>query len=175
MQIQFPFKDQYDRDRTARRLAMKTALEEYYRNEENFCVVKVSDDEAAAFPDGGYWARCTSWAVYVRRLEGERAKLYGFDSDENPDSEIAQRCGGHDFAVVADRFLVDGWVVNVEGMSKHAVFDLRDPADMPIVHELYGDPAIWLEEYRSFELEQSVDAETAEERARAMKGVILRT
>lgn len=181
VQLQFAFKDEYDREQTARvleivarGLPMKTELDGYYGNEENFRVTK-EGDTAAAFPDGNPWAICTSWAVYVRRIEGERARLFGFDSDENPASEIAQRCGGHDFAVVDGRFIVDGWVANVEGMSKQAVFDLCDPADIGDVHKLYGDPGIWMEGYRSIELEEHVDAETPAERERAMKGVLPRT
>jgi hypothetical protein len=174
IQIQFPFKDEFDRMVVASGRAMKAELEKYYGNEENFCVTKVGDNPAK-FPDGSPWAECTSWAIYVRRNEGKRAKIYGFDSDENPDSEIAQLCGGHDFAVVADRFIVDGWVVNVEGMSKHAVFDLRDPADRPIIHRLYGDPVVWLECFRREDLEEIADEETPVQRARAMAGVAPRT
>jgi hypothetical protein len=62
-------------------------------------------------------------------------------------------------------------VVNVEGMSKQAVFDIYDPADIPEIHRLYGDPVIWLEKYQAAGHEQLIDMETAEERALAMKGV----
>jgi hypothetical protein len=180
VQMQFAFKDVYDRERTARileivasGLQMKTELEKYYSNEENFRVTK-EGDTAATFPDGNAWAECTSWAVYVRRIEGKSAKLYGFDSDENPDSEIAKICGGHDFAVVDNRFLVDGWAVNVEGMSKRAVFDLYDLVDIPEIHRLYGDPIVWLASYRSEDAEEAVDQEPTESRIRAMRGVVPR-
>lgn len=182
VQMQFSFKDEYDREQTARILEvvesgreMKMELERYYGNERNFCLTKKGDGCAAEFPDGNCWAECTSWAMYVRRMERQRAKLYGFDSDENPDSEIAQLCGGHDFAVVDGRFIVDGWVANVEGMSKQAIFDLRDPADVADIHELYGDTALWIDKYRNIELEEFIDAETPAERDRAMKGVVPRT
>jgi hypothetical protein len=181
VQMQFPFKDEYEFAETARTLErvengreMKIELERYYGDEGNFCVTKKGDNCATEFPDGNCWADCTSWAIYVRRIEKQRAKLYGFDSDENPESEIAQCCGGHDFAVVDDRFLVDGWVVNVEGLSERAVFDMHDAADMPEVHRLYGDLATWLDEYRQVRIEQLVDAEGSAERMRAMKGVIPR-
>jgi hypothetical protein len=105
---------------------------------------------------------------------GSRAKLYGFDSDEVPESEIVDFYGGHDFAVVDDRFIVDGWSVNVHGFSRTAVFDLLDPADAPVIRRLFGDPSRWLDRYRSVELEQGIDEESIERREKVMKGVVPR-
>lgn len=160
--------------RAAEASALRNSLEAHYSNEGNFAVVKPSDDAATIFPDGNYWAICTTWAAYVRRLEGPRAKLYGIDSDSVPESEIVDFYGGHDFAVVDDRFIVDGWSVNVHGFSRTAVFDLLDPADASVIRQLFGDPSRWLDRCRSVDLEQGIDEEGVEWREKAMKGVVPR-
>jgi hypothetical protein len=161
--------------RAAEAAALRQSLEAHYSNEGNFAVVKPSDDRGTIFPDGHYWAMCTTWAAYVRRLEGPRAKLYGIDSDDIPESEIVDFYGGHDFAVVDDRFIVDGFAVNVFGCSRQAVFDLQDPADAPDIRRLFGDPSRWLDKCRNVGLERYIDKESIEVRERAMKGVIRRT
>jgi hypothetical protein len=163
------------RGRTSRADAVfRNSLEQFYGNEENFAVHSPAGDAAAHFPDGAYWARCYGWAGYVRRIEGHRAKLYGFSVDENPRSWIAAECGGHDFAVVDDRYIVDGWALNVELCCDRAVLDLRDADDAVTIWRLYGDPGHWLQHFRNVETEEALDAETPEERGRTMRGVALR-
>jgi hypothetical protein len=108
-------------------------------------------------------------------LEGKRAKLYGFDDDENPHSRIALDAGGRDFAVFDCRFIVDGWVVNVSGYAKQAVFDLRAPEDADEIWYLYGPPQYWLDKFRNEAMEHHIDEESAEFRKGAMVGVTPRT
>jgi hypothetical protein len=153
----------------------RRALEEYYANEANFNVtMPYGFGNGAEFPDTTPWFSCSNWAVYVRRVEGPVAQLYGFFETENPHSRIARVCGGHDFAVVTDRFIVDGWVVNVEGLCNRAVFDLADPADKDVIRDLYGDPKIWMPHFRREALEAAVDRESADERRKALTGVVIR-
>ena len=159
---------------TASDRAFKIALNRHYSNEANFNFV-ITEHDGCQFPDGTWWWTCSNWAMYVRRLEGPRAKIYGFLAEENALSLIAVGCGGHDFAVVDDRFIVDGWVVNVEGFSNRAVFDLRDPSDRKIIRELYGPPEIWLSSYRNKGLERRVDHESTKDRAKALVGVTRRS
>jgi len=129
------------------------------------------DGECTVFADGWAVVICTNWARAVRRIEGpERCELFGFLSDEVPESAIARQCGGHDFAVVDGRFLVDGWAKEIDRCAKVAVFDLEDEATAAEVLRLYGPRAKWP---RNHELEAAVDAESAEERAQALAGAKL--
>lgn len=129
------------------------------------------DEECTVFPDGRAVAYCTNWARYVRRIEGPmRCELYGFFSDAVPESSIARSCGGHDFAIVDGRYLVDGWLKSVECASPVAVFDLEDRANTDTVARLYGPREKWP---RNFALEDAVDRETSDERRNAMRGVKL--
>lgn len=127
-------------------------------------------EECSVFPDGWAWAICTNWARYARRIEGADCLLHGFLHEENPRSEIARVAGGHDFAVLRGRYLIDGWAKHVEGLSDRAVFDLADPADAADAARLYGYPANWK---RLDEIESAADRETVRERRKAMRGVRL--
>lgn len=130
-----------------------------------------ANEECTVFPDGSAVAFCTNWAKYVRRIEGAgQCELFGFFSDEVPESLIAQRCGGHDFAIVDGRYLVDGWLKHVECESNVAVFDLDNPANADIVARLYGPREKWP---RNYALEAAVDDEPPEARQDAMRGVKL--
>jgi hypothetical protein len=63
--------------------------------------------------------------------------VYGFLSEENPTSAIARAAGGHDFAVIDDRFIVDPWLgefscplAELEDCDQQ-VFDLHCAQDAP--------------------------------------------
>lgn len=95
-------------------------------------------------PDGTEFARCTNSADYVVRTMGEGVR-YGFMVEDNPtvtDKEI-QSVGGHDFAVLRNRFIVDLWISHFVGSEKQFVFDLWDKKDSQKIQELYGDPKCW--------------------------------
>ena len=160
---------------------------EHFGHEGNFNIRKGDHDEPlddndsdldspASFPSGGQWFICTDWACYVRRELGDRAKIYGFDiSDkrragaaDDDYSRLDQGFDGHDFAVVDDRFIVDGWVKNIEGMHDKAVIDMKDPKNAKLIQSIYGNPKFW---DRNEKLEQIIDRETPEARARAFRGV----
>ena len=87
---------------------------------------------------------CTGYALEIwRKLGGERVKLYGFFLQDNEDSEIAMLSGGHDFAVVDDRWIVDPWVSDIEQMDVSGVYDLADEGDQEKILRLYGDREKW--------------------------------
>lgn len=155
-------------DTAADRLA---SLERLYGTPRTIPERRDPDEECTVFPDGYAVAICTSWARYARRIEGaSRCELFGFLSDEVPESSIARACGGHDFAIVEGRYLVDGWLKDVEGSSPVAVFDLNDRANTDTVTRLYGPREKWP---RNFALEEAVDRESSDERREAMRGVKL--
>jgi hypothetical protein len=110
------------------------------------------EGDGAQFPNGGPWAMCWAWAQDLRaRLGTDRVKQYGFSDEENESSEIAELCGGHDFAIVDGRYLVDGWAQHVEQVHETGVFDLEDDSQLADISRLYGSPLAWKD--ASFEIE----------------------
>lgn len=146
---------------------MKEELEAFYGNEANFAIREMAD-EAAQFPDGTAWAFCTNWANYVRRIEGDRAELYGFHEEDNPTAGVCRIADGHDFALVDGRYIVDGWASHVEGESRTAVLDLEDEADAAFVASFLGPRELWS---RCDDRERMLDGESSEARAKAMEGI----
>jgi hypothetical protein len=73
-----------------------------------------------------------------------RGRVRGFWVDDNPEAtDVASVCDGHDFAVVDDRYVVDGWAVHVEGITKQVVWDLKDSMEQAKILRLYGRPEKW--------------------------------
>lgn len=147
---------------------VKDRLEAQYGDEGNFNVREGNGQECAVFPDGTAWAFCTNWAHYVRRIEGDRAEIYGFFGEDNPTAGVNDTADGHDFALVDGRYLVDGWVRHVECLADRTVFDLEDETDRAFVEKFYGDRSKW---ERGEGNEKAIDAESPERRAAAMEGV----
>lgn len=127
------------------------------------------EDGPSLFPDGGQVVICTSWAIQARRLLGARAAIYGFYCADNPDATaMARLADGHDFAVIDGRWILDGWLVHVEGSRDNPVIDLLDPAESETIRRFYGDPAKW---ERSLDLESTIDSERPPSRREALEGV----
>jgi hypothetical protein len=104
------------------------------------------DIECTVFPNGEHWARCTFWARGVEAALGaDRVKVIGFSNDENPTAEISKPIFGHDFALVDERFIVDGWAKYVASHvgAQPGVYDLDDEKDADVVRFLYGDRDCW--------------------------------
>lgn len=118
-------------------------LELLFGKEANYGKIAEDAGDGALFPDGTRWSTCSNWAQYARRVLGDRAAGLGFFDEENPESAIAQDYGGHDFVLVDGRFIVDGWVREVAGMSRKVVFDLEDPTHAAEIKKLYGDRSKW--------------------------------
>ena len=101
------------------------------------------DDERAYLPSGEEMGRCTNCAWYVVERLGE-GRVFGFAAEHNPaatDGEIVG-CGGHDFALVGQRYLVDLWISLYTGAHRRVVHDLHDPEHFGMVHKIYGDLAV---------------------------------
>jgi hypothetical protein len=81
---------------SAARLQRRGRLERFSRNER-------------IFPGGDHeTGHCTGCArIIVGRFGGE---VRGYWHDDNPTAQVGETEGGHNFAVTADRFLVDPWL-----------------------------------------------------------------
>lgn len=103
-------------------------------------------DMASSFPDGASATVCTNYAIQIGRRLPERTLIFGFANTDNPLSRVAREeihPGGHDFAVIDDRFIVDPWVRLVAGVSEQICFDLEDEHDAAIALDFYGPREAW--------------------------------
>jgi len=147
---------------------VRSPLAETLGNGENFGVRWDDEEGDDLFPDGNTAKLCTAWAEQARRVFGERAKMFAFGGRiDNPHSQISRDYGGHEFVIVDDRFIVDGWATLEYGIP--AVLDLQDPVDLPMARMMYGDPRTWTRNWLG--KEQRIDAESPEEREALMQGV----
>jgi hypothetical protein len=102
-------------------------------------------DVSSEFPDGSM-VNCTNYAVQIGKKFPDSTIIYGFKNEDNPDCEIAQQRfhpGGHDFAVVEDRWLIDPWAKQVRCAYDRVAYDLMDPRDFAIVRARYGRRDNW--------------------------------
>lgn len=95
---------------------------------------------------------CTFVASAVKMLEGDNVKIYGFNSEENPESEyFFDDEEGHNFAVMNNRYIIDPWIYNnyenyeIEKTFDRSVFDLQNKNDEKIIRYLYGDENNWVD------------------------------
>lgn len=110
-----------------------------------------SDKKMGVYKDGDYtmlpgehpMGTCTNcaWFVVNRLRKGD---VYGFDVEDNPDSFVAQDVGGHDFAVIDNRFIVDPWISLYTGQEDQIVYDMANPADQQKIKHLFGDKNKWV-------------------------------
>jgi hypothetical protein len=99
-------------------------------------------EETALLPGGGALGICTNGANYVIKVLGQGAR-YGFLVDDNPsvwDGAI-RSAGGHDFAMIQGRYIVDPWYALTE--NQQGVFDLTLPKDRKLAKKIYGRPDCW--------------------------------
>jgi hypothetical protein len=106
------------------------------------------EDECYVFPTGKAFLICSNWADLTRRYFGEdRAVVMGYSHENNSGSAISAQYEGHDFAIVDNRYIVDGWLTGVnleaEGRQTPGVYDLNDPVDAGENARLYGDKRAW--------------------------------
>lgn len=97
------------------------------------------DEEGAKFANGsaaGYSAVvCTGFARAIRdKLGRSHVVVKGFHAWANP-CRISREYGGHDFAIVDNRYIVDPWLTDVCG-EECGVFDLIN--DAILVGRTYG-------------------------------------
>ena len=96
------------------------------------------------FRSGGSCSRCTDSALKVVREFGGR--IVGYYASDNPTAAIGEpHCEGHDFAIVANRFLVDYWAYRIAGIAERPVFDMSDSDECARMKVLYGSRKAWAE------------------------------
>lgn len=104
-------------------------------------------DFMSLMPDGSSATCCTNYARHIQRTLGEdRVAIHGFANEDNPTARIAKEKwhpGGHDFAVVDGRYIVDPWPRLVACTTEKMVWDLHDPEDGREALDLYGPPNKW--------------------------------
>ena len=109
---------------------------------------KLGDDMPGTIsylPNGGSAVCCTDYAAEIfTRLPG-RVQIFGFANHDNPDCKIARdelHPGGHDFAVVDGRYIVDPWPRLVCSAFDQMVFDLVGEGAAQAL-KFYGPKACW--------------------------------
>lgn len=103
-------------------------------------------DTESLLPGGGSAVCCTEYAIHIYKQLPDRVKIHGFANENNPTSRVARELihpGGHDFAVVDGRFIVDPWPRLVPGVFEQLVFDLQDAVDAAKVADIYGPQHCW--------------------------------
>lgn len=103
-------------------------------------------DVMSLMPDGTSATVCTNYAVHVARAFPGRVRVVGFANEDNPNSRCAREQfhpGGHDFALIDDRWLVDPWMRLVCGEEGPIAYDLEDPVQARAVTEIYGPRECW--------------------------------
>lgn len=113
------------------------------------------EDEArgrgSEFDNGYSGVQCTGYACAIlHKLGPARVKVYGFHDAENPESAIARDAGGHDFAVVDNRWIVDPWLdaglstpMGKDDLPTRGVYDMDSKEDQAEIDRLYGDQDAW--------------------------------
>lgn len=97
----------------------------------------------AWLPNKTQMGNCTNCAHFVVETLG-KGDVYGFACSDNPVKSIEiESCGGHDFAVIDKRFIIDIWLSLYSNHDIQIVFDLRDKKDFAKITEYYGDPQKW--------------------------------
>ena len=87
---------------------------------------------------------CTGYAAELFCKFGPgRTMLFGFHGEDNPTSRIGREYGGHDFAVIDVRFILDPWLSDTANESEQVIFDMEAPEDQSIIRELYGEQRYW--------------------------------
>jgi hypothetical protein len=118
-------------------------LEARYGSDEALGVHWDEAEGRSLLPDGEPAIMRGACAAYIVELEGA-GKIVGFYDGTNPTAHAAGYAGGgHDFALIDDRYIADPWVKETGLTSTRAVFDLQDPEDQEEIQHLYGDPRMW--------------------------------
>jgi len=126
---------------------LKSQLEDAFKSEEAMGVTYEDEygdgNEIATLPDGNEMGRCTNCAHFVVATVG-RGQVFGFLVDHNPVThDEIDACGGHDFAVIDGRFIVDPWISHYTGCEEQTVFDMQSNDDLEMITSIYGNPSNW--------------------------------
>lgn len=89
---------------------------------------------------------CTNYATEVFLEYPDRTIIVGYSNDRNPNARTAihgLHPGGHDFALVDSRYLVDPWIKFIAQEGDQIVFDLADNKQRIEVEVWYGKIENW--------------------------------
>ena len=155
-----------------RGVATRESLEEQFGNRDDaFWGIDYSEEDGSRFaslPDDLAYSgtQCTGYACMIaKKLGVDRVTEFGFGERTGTGGLIEEKLGGHDFAVVDNRFIVDPWLTEVESgritartgevvdVRGRVVFDMQDAADAALIEKLYGDQSKWK---RNTEIEASL-------------------
>lgn len=107
-------------------------------------------DVCPILPNGNSATVCTNYAKYIGKHVAdefnEMTRVVGFFVEDNQESLFSKEnidFDGHDFAIVAERYLVDPWIRLVAGTRQKIVYDLTDPVDRDEAFLMYGHPEKW--------------------------------
>jgi len=96
--------------------------------------------DALRFPGGEHQTRhCTGCARLVTERFGGETR--GYWAEDNPLATAGEAEGGHDFALIAGRFIVDPWLYHYYGDSP--VLDMDVPAERTEAVARYGPEENW--------------------------------
>lgn len=93
------------------------------------------------FRSGGSSGICTEGAKKVAIEFG--GQVVGYHTADNPSAVVPKYVDGHDFALIAGRFVVDYWACHVAEEIDRAVFDLNDPEEAKLVRHYFGKQTAW--------------------------------
>ena len=122
----------------------KAALANLFPSEEEIGVTYEEPDGYAILPGFGEMGRCTNCAHFAVHRVG-RGSVRGFliQNNSSVTHDAVLVAGGHDFAVIDNRYIIDLWISLYTGEEMQVVYDLRDPVDQGKIQEIYGDPEKW--------------------------------
>jgi len=101
-----------------------------------------SKDSESVFENGAAACNCTNGARLVCDRLG-RGWVVGYRDSDHPGTKCGEFAGGHDFAFVDGRYIVDHWVKWVACLSDRSVFDIFETGDKETIFQLYGDRSGW--------------------------------
>jgi hypothetical protein len=110
--------------------------------------VAYDESTGSCFPDGRLF-NCTNAAIQVMRAlsgDGMSVEIVGFANEDNPNCDAVREGwhpGGHDFALVDQRFLVDPWARSYINNKLRIAYDLENPKDAEFVLRTYGPMNNW--------------------------------
>lgn len=100
-----------------------------------------SEEGRWTFRSGGDSGRCTDGAKKVAiEFDG---LVVGYRTADNPSAVVPKYVDGHDFALIAKRFVVDYWACHVAEEIDRPVFDLNDTDEAKLVRRYYGKQSAW--------------------------------
>ena len=114
-------------------------LADLFDTDEKMCAPYDEEEGCSYLPGNLSYGICTHSAAYVLHTLG-KGEIWG--SSDSPGAAI-ELVGGHDWAIIDRRYIVDPWLHTFTGESDQLVFDLKNPADKEAILHWYGLPSTW--------------------------------